>query len=197
MKLLILNNCISHGDTEKTKNIYGIFLRKFPRKNIYIWIQQYYFGRNKNNYGNAFIPSKIHWKIGLMSNLICRLNPKTLQLKSCLNFVPSYSLFYYSLNFNRHTNAACGCRNWDDSTAPGTHLRICYYLEKAGPCKRVGSSLPIDYPQSKIQQTKMLVTCQRFGALFLFGLIWQYSSNHKTLGWQQLHLALIYGYSTI
>ena len=26
----------------------------------------------------------------------------------------------------------------------------------------------------KIQQTKMLVTCQRFG------LIWQYSSNHKT-----------------
>ena len=26
----------------------------------------------------------------------------------------------------------------------------------------------------------MLVTCQRFGDLFLFGLIWQYSSNHKT-----------------
>ena len=33
---------------------------------------------------------------------------------------------------------------------------------------------------SKIQQTKMLVTCQRFGDLILFGLIWQYSSNHKT-----------------
>ena len=32
----------------------------------------------------------------------------------------------------------------------------------------------------KIQQTKMLVMCQRFGDLFLFGLIWQYSSNHKT-----------------
>ena len=28
----------------------------------------------------------------------------------------------------------------------------------------------------KIQQTKMLVTCQRFGDLFLFGLVWQYSS---------------------
>ena len=28
---------------------------------------------------------------------------------------------------------------------------------------------------SKIQQTKMLVTCQRFGECFLFGLIWQYS----------------------
>ena len=30
------------------------------------------------------------------------------------------------------------------------------------------------YP--KIQQTKILVTCQRFGDLFLFGLVWQYSS---------------------
>ena len=28
----------------------------------------------------------------------------------------------------------------------------------------------------KIQQTKMLVKCQRFGDLFLFGLVWQYSS---------------------
>ena len=30
--------------------------------------------------------------------------------------------------------------------------------------------------QSKIQQTKMLVTCQMFGNLFLFGLVWQNSS---------------------
>ena len=29
---------------------------------------------------------------------------------------------------------------------------------------------------SKIQQTKKLATCQRFGDLFLFGLVWQYSS---------------------
>ena len=28
---------------------------------------------------------------------------------------------------------------------------------------------------TKIQQTKMLVTCQRFGDLLLFGLVWQYS----------------------
>ena len=28
----------------------------------------------------------------------------------------------------------------------------------------------------KIQQTKMLVTCQRFGDLFLVGLVWQYFS---------------------
>ena len=35
--------------------------------------------------------------------------------------------------------------------------------------------------QSKIQQTKMLVTCQRFGELFLFGLVWQYSSIQKNI----------------
>ena len=32
---------------------------------------------------------------------------------------------------------------------------------------------------SKIQQTKMLVKCQRFGDLFLFGLVWQYSTNQN------------------
>ena len=34
---------------------------------------------------------------------------------------------------------------------------------------------------SKIQQTKMLVTCQRFDDLFLFGLVWQYSSIQKNI----------------
>ena len=29
---------------------------------------------------------------------------------------------------------------------------------------------------SKTQQTKMLVVCQRFGDLFVFGRVWQYSS---------------------
>ena len=33
----------------------------------------------------------------------------------------------------------------------------------------------------KIQQTKMLVTCQRFGDWFLFGLVWQYSSIQKNI----------------
>jgi hypothetical protein len=32
---------------------------------------------------------------------------------------------------------------------------------------------------SKIQQTKILVTCQRFGDLFLFGLVLQYSTNQN------------------
>ena len=30
--------------------------------------------------------------------------------------------------------------------------------------------------KTKIQQTKRLVTCQRFGDLFIFELVWQYSS---------------------
>ena len=34
----------------------------------------------------------------------------------------------------------------------------------------------LQHSYAKIQQTKMLVTCQRFGDLFLFGLVWQYSS---------------------
>ena len=33
----------------------------------------------------------------------------------------------------------------------------------------------------KIQQTKMLVTCQRFGDWFLFGLVWQYSLIQKNI----------------
>ena len=32
---------------------------------------------------------------------------------------------------------------------------------------------------TKILQTKMLVTCQMFGDLFLFGLVWQYSTNQN------------------
>ena len=34
---------------------------------------------------------------------------------------------------------------------------------------------------TKIQQTKMLVTCQRLGDWFLFGLVWPYSSNQKNI----------------
>ena len=36
--------------------------------------------------------------------------------------------------------------------------------------------LYIDTSPQKVQETKMLVTFQRFGDLFLFGLVWQYSS---------------------
>ena len=48
-------------------------------------------------------------------------------------------------------------------------------IDKSGP------HTSRDYFQSKTQQTKMLVTCQRFGDLFLFGLVWQYSSIQKNI----------------
>ena len=51
---------------DETNNTYGIFLRKFPKIIIYIWIQQSYFGRKKYIFGNPFILSKSHWKMGLM-----------------------------------------------------------------------------------------------------------------------------------
>ena len=35
-------------------------------------------------------------------------------------------------------------------------------------------------PQTKIKQTEMIVRCQRFGNLFLFGLVWQYSLVQTT-----------------
>ena len=46
------------------------------------------------------------------------------------------------------------------------------------------------YP--KIQQTKMLVTYQRFGDLFLFGLVLQYSKNHTPIHreLEQKHLSV-------
>ena len=37
------------------------------------------------------------------------------------------------------------------------------------------------YLQPKIQQTKMLVRCQRFGDWFFLGLVWQYSSIQKNI----------------
>ena len=36
-------------------------------------------------------------------------------------------------------------------------------------------------PPPKIQQTKMLVTYQRFGDWFSFGLVWPYSSDQKNI----------------
>ena len=39
--------------------------------------------------------------------------------------------------------------------------------------------LYMSYRSPKIQQTKILVTCQRFCDFFLSGLVWQYSTNQK------------------
>ena len=44
----------------------------------------------------------------------------------------------------------------------------------------------LHYLYTKIQQTKILVTCQMFGVLFLFGLVWQYSTNQKQYNVEQV-----------
>ena len=43
---------------EKKQNIYGFFLRKFPKIIIYIWIQQFYFGRKQKYLWKHFDTSK-------------------------------------------------------------------------------------------------------------------------------------------
>ena len=55
---------------------------------------------------------------------------------------------------------------------------ICYVyaaVESEGPFTLKIPLLPCKHTE----QTKMLVTCQRFGDLFLFGLVWQYSTNQN------------------
>ena len=60
-------------------------------------------------------------------------------------------------------------------------MQSCLFGEDIHKRRRLkGRGFGNEYTKTKIQQTKMLVTCQRFGDLFLFELIGQYSSNHKT-----------------
>ena len=64
-------------------------------------------------------------------------------------------------------------KQWSNSISRYSNLRLSFINDFTKL-----SSAPVLGP--KIQQTNMLVTCQRFGDLFLFELMWQYSSNHKT-----------------
>ena len=55
--------------------------------------------------------------------------------------------------------------------------------EEEGQIEIPEAGLYLVYAQvcTKIQQIKILVTCQRFGDWFLFGLVWPYSSNQKNI----------------
>ena len=70
------------------------------------------------------------------------------------------------------------------NSALGTMAHLAFYHKVEKSTESVSKIAIIEEKWSKvgakIQQTKMLVTCQRFGDLFLFGLIWQNSSKHKT-----------------
>ena len=63
-------------------------------------------------------------------------------------------------------------------TVAGTRVYATLLLH-APSCNTTEPGLANPWLHAKIQQTKMLVTCQRFGDLFSFGLVWQYSSVHK------------------
>ena len=43
---------------KKNKNIHGIFLRKFPKIIIQIWIHQFYFGKNQKYFWKHFYTMK-------------------------------------------------------------------------------------------------------------------------------------------
>ena len=76
-----------------------------------------------------------------------------------------------------------------------------YYIKKIKwPKMNIPTSkdcyFKISAVETKIQQTMMLVTCQRFGNLFLFGLVWQYSSlqTKYNKGRFKIGLVLSHGY---
>ena len=66
------------------------------------------------------------------------------------------------------------------STPQGFHRTLSQPQGGPSPSLSAKSKLSqvsfVEIVSPKIQQTKMLVTYQRFGDLFLFGLVWQYSS---------------------
>ena len=86
------------------------------------------------------------------------------------------------------------CQNWCwmsnicycELTQKRSYLGICtsfrsdfHVLKKSK--QKFNIKFVIWRPVPKIQQTKMLVTCQRFGDWFLFGLVWPYSSIQKNI----------------
>ena len=87
---------------------------------------------------------------------------------------------YKKWTFQKHnpTSSIFGfLKIWSESSKK----RICFAIGiPQKNCCLILSTTKVDERLSnssrnpKIQQTKMLVTCQRFGDLFLFGLIWQY-----------------------
>ena len=71
------------------------------------------------------------------------------------------------------------------NSALGTMAHLAFYHKVEKSTESVSKIAIIEEKWSKvgakIQQTKMLVTCQRFGDCFLSGLVWPYSSNQKNI----------------
>ena len=67
----------------KNKNMFGIFLRKFPKQNIIFRFNNFIFVENKNIFGNIFIPSKGQWAIELYSQAARAINLHATCFESC------------------------------------------------------------------------------------------------------------------
>ena len=100
----------------------------------------------------------------------------TFILKRCPIFVGSILPGYKMSTFSASTLILNSLTKWIifqtlfwDNLALNALLYVCVPLPYLVPS------------YSKIQQTKMLVMCQRFGDWFLFGLVWPYSSNQKNI----------------
>ena len=109
-------------------------------------------------------------------------------------------LFYYNFIYQRSIVMGCACLDmirifflffWGEITtvhkwqlgrkAKNSLRPEEQYHTNWWSVRKFKENFSLDWVQSKIQQTKLLVTCQRFGDWFLFGLVWPYSSNQKNI----------------
>ena len=79
----------------------------------------------------------------------------------------------WKLKWNLHF---CCC--WDHSGQYWKFIQFCYSVIFSVFIGKTNTML-ILWPAPKIQQTKILVTCQRLVDLFLSWLVWQYSTNQN------------------
>ena len=117
----------------------------------------------------SWLEPPLLWHVLFMRGLIVFL------LYLCIIVASFYSLVWFLQPFEKNCKWRC-CTNAltkDDVQWASHDFSTFFNKKKIQECK-------VCTYKTRIQQTKMLVTCQRFGDLFLGGLIWQYSSNRKT-----------------
>ena len=73
------------------------------------------------------------------------------------------------------------CKRFDSNMIVFHSLHVCHLFTENYDWPLASLRRDARRVQPKIQQTKMLVRCQLFGDLFLFGLVWPYSSNQKNI----------------
>ena len=112
----------------------------------------------------------------------CYLVEKSLlvvfQITAYGNLLALYWLTFYKLKCVFSQKSGCWWSCWASAWQDILRLSGESINTKVGTVKR-HYKLGFPIVKTKMQQTKMLVMCQRFGDLFLFGLVWQYSTNQN------------------